>query len=76
MLAKLYCPRSLILELLMLGALVDAADSLAESGRPDRLPMTGLLEEEEGARSSGFDRSGNRSLSADHDHLGLRGRIP
>ena len=29
-----------------------------------------LLEKEEGARLSGFDGSGNRSLSADHDHLG------
>ena len=54
----------------MLGALVDAADSLSQQVDQTVFRYR-LLEEEEGAGLSGLDGAGKRSLSADHDHLGL-----
>ena len=67
---KAVLPSQSILELLMFDALVDAADSLSQQVDQTVFRYR-ALEKEEGARSSSFDGSGNRSLSADHDHLGL-----
>ena len=62
---------SLLLELLVLGALVDPIDGLSRAYRAGR-PAHRLLEEEERARLARLDGAGDRALAADDDDLGLR----